>query len=1019
MNRALQAIVAAVLLTATAAGAQSSTERRIADSFGGGASVKMPLEVPADTAVRVIVRRQDIYLQLWLRSAGTVVVAVDDHNGPAGTSMIAAPIRPVPAIYELELDPVVPHACGSYELFIESGPADEVARAIAEGQQKLREGERAERGGDAESVRRSLQFLDEAYELGTRAGDLQTAAIALYRSSTFLSTLSRLPESSARLERVLGLFHELGMFGAEARALGRIGENARRIGDVKTAERAFTEALPLSRRTGDVSGEAETLNNMGLFFTEVGRWDEAVAMLTDAIPLAERVSARDALVALHHNVGYAHAQIGDDHRALEAYARSLALKRANKETPRRIGRTLLAMAQSYIALGDQPSAWRHLDEAAALFEKAGDPQLIGVAAMTRARLQLSGNDDAGAALSATKAQAALHGINDRRGEAAALAILGEIDVQAHRLEGAMPRLQHAVELARDGADRRTEAAALFWLGRAMLQAGRLDEALLRARAAVEVVESMRQAITDPEVRSTYLGTLRKYFDLLIELLMRKHEQAPEGGFAEEAFRVNERARARMLLESLARSSADVRKGIPAELHDRERSLRRQLAAREAYRAQLLRGDRSRPELVDVESIIESLRAEYRTVENAIRTGSPEYAALALPQPVALRDVQSRLLDSGTILLEYHLGEQRSTVWVVSRDAVRVHELPDEATIEGLVRKWHDLIRRSPLDLGEAAARTLRRRVAQAGQALARVVLRPIGNEIRGKRLLIVPDGALHFAPFSALPDETGTLLVVHHEIAYLPSATVLDTLRRVPERKRQGTVAVFADPVFRPDDARFSGADPVLALVTNAPAGRERRWNGTGDLSRLLFTRFEAQAIAAAAGDRLRLQALDFRAAKQTLVGTGLRGLDILHIATHAVIDTGQPELSGLVLSLYDERGKRIDGVVGLDDIYNLDIDAGLVVLSACRTALGKVVYGEGLIGLTRGFLYGGARRVMATVWSAHDRATAQMMTRFYDAMLRRGASPAAALRSAQLAMSRDRRWKDPYFWAAFTLHGD
>jgi CHAT domain-containing protein/tetratricopeptide (TPR) repeat protein len=1017
-------LAAAVLLCAVsvhAAAQQHAIERKIADSFGGATATRFTIDVPADTAVRALVRRQNVYLQLRLLSAGQFLGAIDDLNGTSGLSMMAMPIRSAPMQYELELDPSAQHVCGTYELFLEREPADATSRAIVDAQRRLFDAMRAERAGDAPSVRGSLQLYEETRELGMRSGDLLAAGIALYRSSAVYGTLGQTAESSAQLERVLPLFREMQMSGAESRAMGRLGENARRVGDVKNAERLFTEALPLSRLTGDRAGEADILNNMGLLFTEMGRWDEATALLAEAIPLAESSSTGDVLMSLHHNVGYAYAQIGDYTRALEAYARSLAMKRAAKETPRRIGRTAMAMAQSYVGMGDYANARTSLDEAFALFEKAGDPQSIGVAAMTRARLQLLTGDSASAVLSAKKSEEVLRQVNDKRGEGAALALLGEVDVREHRIDAATERLQRAITLAHDGGDRRTEADALYWLGRNLQQAGRIDEAIVHARAAVDVVESMRQSITDPEVRSTYLGTLRHYFDLLIDLLMRKQEQAPDGGFADEAFRVNERARARMLLESLARSSADVRKGIPPELHERERSLRRQITGREAYRARLLRGDRTQPELLDVESIIENLRAEYRTVESAIRASSPEYAALALPQPIALHDVQTRLLAPDTILLEYHLGEERSYVWAISRDDVRVHVLPNEKTLETLVRDWHDLIRRNPLDLDDAAARDLRRRVSDGGHALARAVVQPVANDIRGKRLLIVPDGALHYAPFSALPDERGTLLLVNHEIAYLPSATVLDTLRRVPDRDRSGSIAVFADPVFQSDDARFSGDDPALAIIAKAspPPAQERRWAGSADLSRLLFTRFEAQAIAAAAGERLRLQALDFRAAKRTLIGSDLHGVDILHIATHAVIDAEAPELSGLVLSLYDEKGKRVDGIVGLNDIYNLDLDADLVVLSACRTALGKVVYGEGLIGLTRGFLYGGARRVAATVWSAHDRATARMMTHFYDAMLRNGDTPAAALRAAQLAMTRDRRWSDPYFWAAFTLHGD
>jgi CHAT domain-containing protein len=137
------------------------------------------------------------------------------------------------------------------------------------------------------------------------------------------------------------------------------------------------------------------------------------------------------------------------------------------------------------------------------------------------------------------------------------------------------------------------------------------------------------------------------------------------------------------------------------------------------------------------------------------------------------------------------------------------------------------------------------------------------------------------------------------------------------------------------------------------------------------------------------------------------------------LINSVHPELSGLVLSLVDPQGRPQEGFLRLHDIYNLKLGADLVVLSACQTALGKDIRGEGLIGLTRGFMYAGAPRVVASLWEVDDRATAELMKRLYEGMLVRGLTPAAALRDAQLALRRDRRWSDPFYWGAFVLQGE
>ncbi len=278
-------------------------------------------------------------------------------------------------------------------------------------------------------------------------------------------------------------------------------------------------------------------------------------------------------------------------------------------------------------------------------------------------------------------------------------------------------------------------------------------------------------------------------------------------------------------------------------------------------------------------------------------------------------------------------------------------------------------------------------------------------------MLIVADGALQYVPFAALPSGTGVPLLARHEIVYLPSASVLATIRQ-DSRAVSGplTAAVFADPVFSKNDVRFaSSRDTAAPAETRAADGCL--------YGRLRFSRREAETIAAVAPGTF--EALDFSAAKDTLLARNLRDYRILHFATHCSLNAEHPELSGLVFSLVDKSGKPIDGFLRLHEIYNLDLHADLVVLSACRTALGKEVHGEGLIGLTRGFMYAGASRVVSSVWNVDDRASSLLMSRFYTEMLSKHLTPAAALRAAQLSMLREPRWSNPHYWAAFGLQGE
>ena len=242
---------------------------------------------------------------------------------------------------------------------------------------------------------------------------------------------------------------------------------------------------------------------------------------------------------------------------------------------------------------------------------------------------------------------------------------------------------------------------------------------------------------------------------------------------------------------------------------------------------------------------------------------------------------------------------------------------------------------------------------------------------------------------------------------------------------------VLADPVFSALDPRLSRRQSGV----NAVQARERTRTIEGiqfeisktnmgldigkEVPRLPSTRREALRISRSVAPEQRLIALDFDASRSKALSGELNEYRIVHFATHGWLDSRQPALSGLVLSLLDRKGAPVNGFLFAHDVYNLQLRADLVVLSACRTALGKDVKGEGLTGLTRGFMHAGAPRVVASLWEVDSRATAELMTRFYSRMLNDKLAPAAALRAAQLSMWRDDRWHSPYNWAGFIIQGE
>jgi CHAT domain-containing protein len=416
------------------------------------------------------------------------------------------------------------------------------------------------------------------------------------------------------------------------------------------------------------------------------------------------------------------------------------------------------------------------------------------------------------------------------------------------------------------------------------------------------------------------------------------------------------------------------------------------------------------------------------------TPSAARASASGSQPKSNSDAATQ----DTLLLEYMLGEEGSILWAVTRDSMDSYDLPCRSKIEQASQRVIDLLTaRLPRESEtnrEAFERALKTKaqLPAAMEELSRMILGPVMGKLHRQRLLIVADGTLHFLPFAVLPKRKTALLLQDHEIVYLQSASVLEMIRRRESQRGPGPklLALFADPVFERDDPRFQVKQTETAGVSKVPAREitrsavpsESLSSRLAALRRLRFARQEADAIWASLTDEEKASsraAFGFEADQAAALGPELAQYQYLHFATHGILDNEHPDLSGIALSLLNRQGQAQDGFLRLIEIYNLKLNAELVTLSACETGLGKQINGEGIINLTRGFLYAGASRVLVSLWKVDDRASARLMGRVYAGIFREKLSPAAALRNAQLSLRQDPVMKDPFFWAAFVLHGE
>lgn len=784
-------------------------------------------------------------------------------------------------------------------------------------------------------------------------------------------------------------------------------------GDGAKAEEYFRQALAVQEKLAPGGLQsAYTLHNLGFLSWKRGDPDKAEKYYREALTIRGRLSPNSFELAPGLiGLGIIFEDRGNLVRARQYYRRALAKSQKIMPGGQYVAMSLDSLGVLAAKQGNLPKAEKYVRQAVEIEQELSEGSyymadfLIDLGKITR---------DGGNFVKAEKAYREAVVITEQR----------------------MPlSLCHAEALA-----------GLAWTMHHQKQWDSAVQLYSRALNAFET-QAFHLGSTD-QVRSRFREKQAGYYKDYIDLLVTRNQP-------EFAFEVSERWRARGLLEILSQAHVDLRRGVDPGLLKQEQSLKAEIAAKSDRRLRLFGSQRAEVQLATISKEIEDLVDQYQEIEERIWQRSPSYAGLTQPHPLTVKEVQQRLLDADTVLLEYVLGKERSYVFVVDPGSLTVHELPKRAEIEFAARRLHKLITaqgRTGTNVIQDATQLRRAvRLQQASAALSQIVLSPVVEQIKGKRLLVVSDGVLQYIPLAALPIPgepasgkaiaNGTLpLVVEHEIVNLPSASVLSALRpQGPAAPK--AIAVLADPVFDAQDERIrrrgKTRKPDLRMPVSlgierrsAPASRsvdlarslsDVRLLSSGSfyLPRLPFSRREAQSILAMTPPGQEMAALDFEASRSTMLSPELAQYRIVHIATHGLLDSDHPFLSGLVLSLVDNRGRPQNGFLGLQDIYDLDLHADLVVLSGCETGLGKEIDGEGLVGLVRGFMYAGARRVVASLWNADDAATSELMVKFYTAMERDRMRPAAALRQAQIAMWKQSRWSDAYYWAGFEIQGD
>lgn len=855
-------------------------------------------------------------------------------------------------------------------------------------------GELYERAGDTYAQGLALNTAGLA---NTDAGNFDTAARLLNRSRPLLapvydgvavnpadSNLCYINMRTRQWQRAETCYLPLLPLAAESgdvRTLSTLQNNlggsyAKRGQPVEAVE--FLErALNQPTNLAPTKSRARLLNNLATQYRLLGRAQNALNYYQDALRIYRRIDDASQTARTLNNIGVAYASLGVPQQALPFMREALALRTpAQDELTVHAMNTLAACERS---LGNFDASRGLLAEAAALSERIDDR-----AGNLRARVAL-GIVESQAGNNAMAVTLLSRAITELRDNSAEIRLLSQalhhygISSGASNRAAALRSLAEALKLRREIGDRFGEAETLtatawsYWFSDAP------DDAMRNAKAALQIIDSLRADIASPDLRASYQAAVSGAFEILIYGLMRK----TDGG--NDALETAERFRARTLIDVLDKTDSDTIAAVPEALLRERSRIRGEINRRQDER---LRGRTAED--------ITGLTAALDVLDDRIAGIDPRYRAVRRDTSLS-NDAMRALLDEKDVALQYFLGREESYVWLITRDSVQAHRLPPAAEINALARQAHRAI-------------STRAGNAAVSATLGELLLGPFVDALQNaQRISIVADGALHYLPFDTLTTGTiATPLMSGAIVTYLPSLTTLSLVRANERGESSRSIAVFADPVFSSRDARVSAQTAVATLASE-----------TQPLNRLALSAQEAEAIASLAGTRRVASFIGFDATLSNLRSEAVSAAGIVHIAAHGFVDDEIPARTGLALSMLDEDGGAQTGFVGLRDIYELRLNAELVVLSACETALGANLAGEGLLGLTRGFMYAGASRVVASLWQVEDRATAELMQRFYAAMLTGGMSPAAALAAAKADLRQSRRWRHPYYWSGFVLIGD
>ncbi|HYV05843.1 MAG TPA: CHAT domain-containing protein, partial [Blastocatellia bacterium] len=842
---------------------------------------------------------------------------------------------------------------------------------------------------------KGIEYLTEALRIYQETGDWLHEIQVLPLISALRSSLGQSTEALEIARAAVSRAKEKGAADWEAYSYFAVGAAYAAIGNLEEAAAAYNRSLQLLQGQDDLSGEATALNNLGLIYVTRGRFDLALDYFERAKSLAESIGELKLAAYGTNNIGAIYARRGHPLTAFRYFKEALDFAVSHKD--RRLEATVLSsLADTYFIVNSPNYSLTLLKEAAAAFSAIEDrgheadalinvsygytalgrfqealdvlrPLLVsqGIAEdPVRQAYVLRGlgyiygymGEREKALKHYEEAFAKLELAGDDNGKEDLYATWGMASVANGDYQKAEELYTKGLNVARTAGIRQSQPFFLTGLGSLHEKAGNLAQAETLYDQAIAVSESLRSSAHIEEFKNVVGMLSADVFSPAISLKFKLGKWA-------DAFDLAEGARARTFLDQMNNVHIDIRKGGAPELVNQEQSLRFEMGSlEEKLRKERRENPRSEAAALMAASLKENAET-YNTVLIRLKASNPKYAELQSYSPRPLNEIQ-RLLGPQTTLVSYFVTEDKTLAFIVSSDSLQTVDIPVKETDLRAAIEWF------------RGFASLRDPQPQSLKQLHAWLIAPIRRYLKTAEVVIVPHSILHHVPFAALTDGR-RYFGDDHAISYLPSASILQSIRRRGGPSGSSVLAV--------SQSRADG-QPALSYVDKEAAGVAKLYH-TQPLLTGRATRAEFMKRAPA--------------------------YNVVHIAAHAELNGNSPLFSRIALT----PGKDDSGAIEVREIYGMDLaGTNLVVLSACQTQLGERSKGDDVVGLNRAFIYAGASSVIASLWTVDDEATSILMKTFY-VNLKRGLSKAASLQAAQIATRK--RYPHPFYWAAFVLTGD